>query len=115
MEELGKHFPPIVKTVIHERDVYMATKLLQTMKMMETPETASERMSTIVAIVGAGHIPGIKKVLNDIVDDSEKAVSEEAFTTVLTGLIETKKDYIKKEDSASLITDIVSMDWSKSF
>lgn len=115
MEELGKHFPPIVTTVIHERDVYMATKLLQTMTMMEPPQTASERMHTIVAIVGAGHIPGIKKVLNDFIDDSEKAVSEEAFTTVLNGLIETKKDYMKREDSASLITDVVSMDWSKSF
>jgi pheromone shutdown-related protein TraB len=49
MGEMGKAFPEIKKRLIDERDVYLAQKLRQ---------APGER---IVAVVGAGHVPGMLK------------------------------------------------------
>jgi pheromone shutdown-related protein TraB len=46
---LGKSFPEIKETLINERDLYLAEKIRQ------APG------KTIVAVVGAGHVPGIQK------------------------------------------------------
>lgn len=50
--ELSKHAPTIKKVLIDERDAYMAERL------MSLPH------EKIVAVVGAGHIKGIKSILN---------------------------------------------------
>jgi pheromone shutdown-related protein TraB len=47
MKEMGKAFPQIKKRLIDERDVYLAQKL----RAVSAP--------TIVAVVGAGHVPGM--------------------------------------------------------
>ncbi len=49
MEDLSKDFPEVKKTLIDERDKYLATKIL---------ETKSKKM---VAVLGAGHIDGVVK------------------------------------------------------
>ncbi|MGD9613697.1 MAG: TraB family protein, partial [Kiritimatiellia bacterium] len=49
MGEMGKSFPEIKKRLIDERDVYLAQKL------RAAPGTR------IVAVVGAGHVPGLLK------------------------------------------------------
>jgi pheromone shutdown-related protein TraB len=51
MEELGREIPSVKKVLIDERDIYIANKIL------EAPG------KKIVAVVGAGHVEGIKKHL----------------------------------------------------
>jgi len=51
MEELGEAFPVLKRVLIDERDHYLAEQIRRT----------SER--TVVAVVGAGHIEGIRRIL----------------------------------------------------
>ncbi|KAJ0966097.1 hypothetical protein J5N97_027235 [Dioscorea zingiberensis] len=51
IQEMSKAFPTLMETLIHERDMYMASTLLK---------VASEH-SSVVAVVGKGHLAGIKK------------------------------------------------------
>ncbi len=51
MKELGKHAPAIKKVLVDERDEFIAQKILKT------------DAKKIVAVVGAGHLDGIKKNL----------------------------------------------------
>ncbi len=51
MEELGNELPSAKKVLIDERDIYIANKILEA------------QGKKIVAVVGAGHIEGIKKHL----------------------------------------------------
>ena len=53
MGEMGKAFPEIKKRLIDERDVYLAQKL------RAAPGTR------IVAVVGAGHVPGMLKAIRE--------------------------------------------------
>ena len=56
LDEVGKSMPQVRSTLIDERDLYLAQKL----------RTAPGR--TIVAAVGAGHVPGIKQHWNEDID-----------------------------------------------
>ncbi|KAJ0236119.1 hypothetical protein HA466_0261140 [Hirschfeldia incana] len=51
IQEMSKEFPSLMDTLVHERDQYMASSLLR---------VASEH-SSVVAVIGRGHINGIKK------------------------------------------------------
>ncbi len=53
MSELGRVMPVIKKVIVDERDQYLAQKIKNT------------DGNKIVAVVGAGHIEGIKHILND--------------------------------------------------
>ena len=59
MGEMGKAFPEIKKRLIDERDIYIAQKLRQ------APGTR------IVAVVGAGHVPGMRAALQSEVPLAE--------------------------------------------
>ena len=52
LSELSDHLPSLSKAIIHERDLYIANKILQA------------NGNKIVAVVGAGHVEGIKKYLD---------------------------------------------------
>jgi pheromone shutdown protein TraB len=54
MAELRKSFPSLERVILKERDAYLACKLYQTCRYLE-----KSRDHVIVAIVGAGHTPGI--------------------------------------------------------
>jgi len=56
LSELGKSQPAIRKILIDERDQYLAAKI------KEAPG------KKIVAVVGAGHVPGIRKYINENID-----------------------------------------------
>lgn len=56
MQELAEAFPGVRRALIDERDRYLASKI------------AESTGGTVVAIIGAGHIPGIKRYLNQSVD-----------------------------------------------
>ncbi|XP_050205906.1 uncharacterized protein LOC126655696 [Mercurialis annua] len=51
IQEMSKEFPTLMETLVHERDQYMSSTLLR---------VASEHAS-VVAVVGKGHLQGIKK------------------------------------------------------
>jgi len=51
IQEMSKEFPTLMETLVHERDLYMSSTLLR---------VASEH-SSVVAVVGKGHMQGIKK------------------------------------------------------
>ncbi|OIT00857.1 hypothetical protein A4A49_27424 [Nicotiana attenuata] len=51
IQEMSKHFPTLWTTLVHERDLYMSSTLLR---------VAGEHNS-VVAVVGKGHLPGIKQ------------------------------------------------------
>ncbi len=59
IETMSKELPGIKSVLIDERDLYQASKIYS---------TAGE---TIVAVVGAGHVPGIKKHIGKTVNLSE--------------------------------------------
>lgn len=61
LEEMGKTLPMLKKTLIDERDAYMAGKL------QRAPGTV------VVAVVGAGHVPGLTAALERQVSDEELA------------------------------------------
>ena len=59
LSEIGKVQPVIKKILIDERDLYLASKI------------RSAPGKKIVAVAGAGHIPGIKKHINTDIDIKE--------------------------------------------
>lgn len=57
-------FPELYNALVHERNVIMAYKLIQIMN--EFPD------KNIVAIVGAGHVPGMYKIISETILYQEK-------------------------------------------
>ncbi|KAL6609708.1 hypothetical protein ACP70R_039677 [Stipagrostis hirtigluma subsp. patula] len=51
IQEMSKEFPSLMETLLHERDLYMSHRLLKVAK----------EHSSVVAVVGKGHVSGIKK------------------------------------------------------
>lgn len=51
IQEMSKAFPTLMDTLLHERDLYMSSKLLK----------VAREHSSVVAVVGKGHVAGIKK------------------------------------------------------
>lgn len=67
-QELRKHFPTLYTTIISERDAWLAAKLVQTCRTLSLSSSNNNptllrhhhpRKISVVAIVGAGHVPGI--------------------------------------------------------
>lgn len=58
MEDFGKEFPEIKRILISERDEFLASKIL------------NAKGKNILAIVGAGHIPGIKNIIENKIQTS---------------------------------------------
>ena len=77
MGEMGKAFPEIKKRLIDERDVYLAQKLR---------DAPGER---IVAVVGAGHVPGMLKSIHTSVplDELESLPPPSVWSKVWPWLI----------------------------
>ncbi|KAJ6991321.1 traB domain-containing protein-like isoform X2 [Populus alba x Populus x berolinensis] len=51
IQEMSKQFPTLMDTLVHERDQYMSSTLLRIAK----------EHTSVVAVVGKGHLQGIKK------------------------------------------------------
>lgn len=54
IQELSKEFPTLMETLVHERDVYMSASLLR----------FAREHSSVVAVMGRGHLPGVQKRWN---------------------------------------------------
>ncbi|CAF1758801.1 BnaC09g30500D [Brassica napus] len=65
IQEMSKEFPSLMDTLVHERDKYMACMLSR---------VASEH-SSIVAVVGRGHLQGIIKNWNQPIKISSQSLS----------------------------------------
>ena len=55
IEEIGKNFPTIKKTLIDKRNIHMVNRIL----------ALADDYEEIIACVGDGHIPGISRLLED--------------------------------------------------
>jgi pheromone shutdown-related protein TraB len=66
MEELGREIPSVKETLLDERNIYIADKI------------ATLEAKKIVAVVGAGHVAGIKEILESKVSgkDIGKEIAE---------------------------------------
>ena len=75
MNELASYLPEVKETLIDERDQYLAAKIWTgAMNLVSAAEPATKR---IIAVVGAGHMQGIKNHLEKISGGEKKAdVSE---------------------------------------
>jgi pheromone shutdown protein TraB len=93
--ELRQHFPSLERVILQERDAYMACKLYQCCRILPRRQN-----HTVVAIVGAGHLPGICQWLTN---STESRTPEE----ILSSLVETKK--WKGEMVQSLTTDVTQL------
>lgn len=65
MNELANYMPVIKKVLIDERDQYLATKIWES------------EGNNVVAVLGAGHLPGVEKHLEALAAGTEKADIEE--------------------------------------
>ena len=101
--QLGKQFPQITRTIIDERDEYMSCKLKQTVNLLSNTPSINRRRR-IVAVVGAGHCPGISKQLSDATNDDTSSPEEK-----LKKLIETRKWKVDNPHIQSLVTDITEL------
>lgn len=107
IEELNRHFPTVKETIIAERDTFMSCKLLQTARFLgqRAPQDGSITRTRIVAIVGAGHCPGIRKHLGQDSNLTGPNVEE-----ALKAVIETKKRKLDESpEMKSLIKDVLSV------
>ncbi len=75
LEELSREIPSIKKVLIDERDTYLANSIL------------AEKGEKIVAVVGAGHVTGIKKIIESDKRTGLKEISEVPKTKAAYKLI----------------------------
>ena len=101
IKELATHFPQIGRTIIDERDDYMFCKLKQTVNLLGNAPSVGRRRR-IVAVVGAGHCPGISQLLRDTSDTTSPEDR-------LAALIETKHWKMKDPHIQSLVTDVTQL------
>ena len=92
MEELGREIPSIKKALVDERDTYIANKI------------SSLNEKRIVAVVGAGHVEGIKKLLDlGTVPGTGKKKTRDEIKKEIECLEETKKGNSKFKYVAYLV------------
>ena len=107
IEELSQHFPAIKQTIIEERDVYMACKIVQTARIMGAGSAQDGSRRKIVAVVGAGHCPGISIMLTGEMEQQGSLDTEGELRKV----VETKRHKVDADaDMMSLITEVASME-----
>ena len=116
LEDLRKHFPTLERVIIRERDAYMACKLYQLCRgllvsaarrqqqqQQTSDSNAAEetaRPIVIVALVGAGHVPGICEWLTT-------KTHPQGPEDLLATLIATKK--FAHEDLSALVYDVTEL------
>jgi pheromone shutdown protein TraB len=97
IHELRKHVPSLERSIITERDCYMACKLHQMSMMLPRHLNI-----TCVAIVGAGHCEGIQQWLTNSSRSNGKSPPQ-----LLHDLVQTKK--FSQHDVASLMTHVTEL------
>ena len=92
----------------------MVAKLRQTAQILTNSQDQGDE-KIIVAVVGAGHCPGMLEKLKNKADETAPSPDTRP-ETVLPGLLETKKRKVSNdEEISSLTTDITQFDYSYIF
>ena len=79
MNELASYLPDVKQTLIDERDRYLAAKIWMSAKeqapreQVPAEQVSTEQVPRILAVVGAGHMQGIKTHLEKIAAGEENA------------------------------------------
>lgn len=103
--ELAQHFPTLEKVIIQERDTYMACKLYQTCRqLLRSPHPTHQmpKVRRLVAIVGAGHVQGMCRILTE----GEGKQPEE----LLLPLVQLRKP-IPDEEREVLVHDVLEVNY----
>jgi pheromone shutdown-related protein TraB len=66
MNELADYLPEVKETLIDERDSYLAAKIWESARKQTGSSYQNDRPQRIVAVVGAGHMQGIRNQLENI-------------------------------------------------
>ena len=83
-EELRKHFPTLYRTIVAERDAWLAAKLVQSCRGLSAASADPDQNLIVVAIVDAGHVNGIVQWLTS--NNTGKTPSQ-----ILQELVATKR------------------------
>jgi pheromone shutdown-related protein TraB len=77
MNELADYLPEVKETLIDERDHYLAAKIWSSANAQISAQPAAQQGKTlrVLAVVGAGHMQGIKTHLEEICDEKSADVS----------------------------------------
>jgi pheromone shutdown protein TraB len=103
LNELCKHFPTLHTCIIEERDAWLAAKLVQSCQALSSRQ--GSRKQIVVAIVGAGHVPGISEWL-------VKTNATETPEQVLSRLVTTRrfsKDPAAEQMAASWVKEVTEL------
>lgn len=98
MAELRKAFPSLERVILKERDAYLACKIYQTCRYLNPNQN-----HTMVAIVGAGHGPGI---CNWLTNGNGQTPEE-----ILRGILETKKN----KNIETLVREVTQLPYDQAF
>lgn len=64
IEKFGRYLPSVAEVIISERDEYLAQTILETARIgFASPHYSPSKRGRIVAVVGAGHLPGIQRCI----------------------------------------------------
>jgi pheromone shutdown protein TraB len=108
LNELRKHFPTLHTCIIEERDAWLAAKLIQVCRALSSRPASlptSGKKQVVVAIVGAGHVPGMSEWLT-------QTNSMETPEQVLSRLVTTRKfakDAGSEQMTASWINEVTEL------
>jgi pheromone shutdown protein TraB len=110
-QDLRKQFPTLYRTIVEERDAWLAAKLVQTCRALTVSNiglgSSSFDRIVVVAIVGAGHVPGICRYL------TQNTNSSETPEAVLSQLVVTRKwsnnDHVQNDIIPRWINDVVQL------
>jgi pheromone shutdown protein TraB len=106
LEELRRYFPTLYTTIIAERDAWLAAKLIQTCRALNQPQSPEPRSrQTIVAIVGAGHVPGIVQWLTTRTTQTP----EQVLSTLVTTQRWAKDETVQQTMTPNWIHDVVTV------
>jgi pheromone shutdown protein TraB len=107
LNELRKHFPTLHTCIIEERDAWLAAKLIQVCRALSSRPSlpTGGKKQVVVAIVGAGHVPGMSEWLT-------QTNSTETPEQVLSRLVTTRKfakDAGSEQLTASWINEVTEL------
>lgn len=100
VRELSRHFPTMERVIIRERDEYMHAKLTQVARL------GARR---VVAVVGAGHCAGIRRLATNETRNHHDA-SSSSPEEVLKRVVETKRNRLDNDaELRSLVSDVLEL------
>ena len=88
MKELSDYLPAVKETLIDERDRYLATKIWEAAGKNESANT--------IAVVGAGHLQGIKAWLQKFAADETDSPADKAVTSLAELEVIPPKSFLSK-------------------